>query len=76
MAKLSVDTGGTFCPVLPVSPNPGHYGDPGNGRKIYDDSLRSEGKPQIYAVEYKHIPEQIAECFESKWNNKYVLVGN
>ncbi len=76
MAKLSVDTGGTFCPVLPVSPNPGHYVDPGNGRKIYDDSLRSEGKPQIYAVEYKHIPEQIAECFESKWNNKYVLVGN
>ncbi len=73
MAQLAIDTGGVFCPVLPLSPS-GYNAGP-NGKIIFDDSYRTDGKPQLYAVEKQTIPEQIAECFESKWTNKFMLVA-
>jgi hypothetical protein len=73
MAQLAIDTGGVFCPALPLAPS-GYEVMP-NGKTLLPDEKRLEGKAQIYTVEKKTIPEQILECFDSNWSNKFILVA-
>jgi len=74
MAQLSIDTGGDFCPILPVDPDPNAYIPNAAGQIRYDDAKRIVGEPQIFATEQLYAGDQARKCFRRSWQNKVVLV--
>jgi hypothetical protein len=74
MAQLSIDTGGDFCPILPVDPDPNAYILNPAGQLRYNDAKRIEGEPQIFATERLYAGDQARKCFRRSWQNKVVLV--
>jgi hypothetical protein len=74
MAQLAIDTGGQYCPVMPLHPSNGAYSTNPSGKVVISDFYRGDGRIQKYTIEKKTPSEQVLECFKNTWTNKFILV--
>lgn len=77
LAQLAIDTEGSFCPLLPLYPDPSAYidhdSDPSTP-EVLKDTFRTQDARQEFAIEKLTPSEQAARCLNLKWSNKFVLV--